>query len=185
MPAKGGCAANGRDAVETGRSDIRTPEGDRQAIAQMLYLYCRAMDRMDLPLGYSIWHEDGTADYGEGIFHGTGRGFVDFAAKAHAGMVTHSHQVTAIIIDLDGDRAASESYVTAALRIKDGDRLLETTTRGRYLDRWSHRGGRWAIDRRIYVHDLDDTREVQPTSIPPRSARDRSDPSYAVLEFRS
>ena len=37
---------------------------DRQAITDQIYRYCRAMDRIDHELGYSIWHEDAVADYG-------------------------------------------------------------------------------------------------------------------------
>ena len=33
---------------------MRSAVEDRQAITEMLYRYCRAMDRMDVPLGYSI-----------------------------------------------------------------------------------------------------------------------------------
>ena len=86
-----------------------------------------------------------------------------------------------IIIHLNGDQAASESYVTAVLRFAEGGRVREITTRGRYLDRWSYRDRRWAIEKRVYVHALDDVREVQPTGIPPRGARDETDPSYAIL----
>jgi len=159
----------------------RSAADDRQAIAQQIYLYCRAMDRMDRPLGYSIWHEDGEADYGEAIFRGTGHGFIDFVNSRHAEMQAHSHQVTSLIIFLDGDRATSESYVTAALRMVDGEGEKELTVRGRYLDGWSCRAGRWAIDKRVFVHDFEDIRLVQPTGIPSRGARDRSDPSYALL----
>jgi len=167
--------------VTKSKVEERSETSDRQAITQMLHLYCRAMDRMDLALGYSIWHDDGEADYGEAIFRGTGRGFVDFVAEAHRRMIAHSHQVTTITIRLAGDRAASESYVIAALRFAEGEQLRETTTRGRYLDRWSFRNGRWAIDKRVYAHDFADVRDVQPTSIPTRASRDRSDPSYEVL----
>lgn len=159
----------------------RTPADDRQQIAEQLYRYCRAMDRMDAELGYSIWHDHGEADYGESIFRGTGRGFIDFVNAAHARMIAHSHQVTTIIIELDGDRAASESYVTTALRIADGDQINEVTSRGRYLDRWSYRGGRWAIDTRIYAHDFDDVRAVTPGPIPSALRRDKTDLSYQVL----
>ena len=161
----------------------RSAADDVQAITKQIYLYCRAMDRMDVNLGYSIWHADGEADYGEAIFQGTGRGFVDWVTKTHAGMVRHSHQVSNIIVNLDGDRAASESYVTAALRMENADGLVEITTRGRYLDRWSCREGRWAIDRRVYVHDFDDVRRIEATQIAGTSTRDRSDPSYAILEL--
>ena len=37
---------------------------DRQAITEMIYRYCRSVDRLDIPLGHSIWHEDAIADYG-------------------------------------------------------------------------------------------------------------------------
>jgi len=159
----------------------RTAADDRDAIRNVLGLYCRAMDRMDRELGYTIWHEDGEADYGEGIFTGSGRGFIDFVTPTHAGMANHSHQITTTIIDLDGDRAASETYVIAALRIIEGGQMQEVTTRGRYLDRWSFRGGRWAIDRRVYLHDFADVRPVTDTPIPTRGTRDRSDLSYTVL----
>jgi hypothetical protein len=161
----------------------RNAAEDRQAIAHVLYQYCRAMDRMDIPLGYSIWHEDGEADYGEGLFQGTGKGFVDFAAKSHTGMIAHSHQVTAIIINLKGDRAASEAYVTAVLRFEENGVFKEMTARGRYLDRWSFRDGRWAIDKRVFLNDLADIRQVEPAGFGSRSARDTSDPSYAILDL--
>lgn len=162
----------------------RRPADDLLAIQQQLYRYCRAMDRMDAALGYSMWHDDGEADYGEAIFRGTGRDFVDFVTRAHATMIAHSHQITNMIVELADDQAASESYVTAALRLSDGDDLKQVTIRGRYLDRWSCRGGWWAIDRRVYVHDFDDVRIIREISIPGNSARDRSDPSYAVLSNR-
>ena len=162
-------------------TEERSGVADKQAIAELLYLYCRAMDRMDIPLGYSIWHEDGEADYGESLYRGSGRGFVDFAAASHTPMLAHSHQVTTIIINLDGDQAASESYVTAVLRFTEDGRLKNITAQGRYLDRWSYRNGRWAIDKRVYIHDLDEVREVQPAGNVSRGARDRSTPSYAIL----
>ena len=156
---------------------------DIQDITRQIYLYCRAMDRMDQELGRSIWHPDGTADYGEGIFQGTGYGFVAFANESHARMVNHSHQITNIVIELEGDRAASESYVTAALRLTEHGVLKQITVRGRYLDQWSCRDGRWAIDKRTYAHDFDDIRPVEPTPLSARGIRDKTDLSYTVLNL--
>jgi SnoaL-like domain len=154
---------------------------DRQAITDLVYRYCRSMDRMDAELGYTIWHEGSEADYGEAIYRGSGRGFIDWVCESHRQLDFHSHQVTNIIIELDGDRASSESYVTAALRSTEAGRHMQMTVRGRYLDRWSRRQQRWGIDKRIYVHDFDDVREITQTSIPGWGKRGRSDPSYAVL----
>jgi hypothetical protein len=161
----------------------RTPADDRDAIVRQVYAYCRAMDRMDVELGYAVWHEGGEADYGPSIFQGTGRGFVDYVTKGHATLTAHSHQVTNVLLTLEGDRATSESYVTAALRSETEQGLMQTTVRGRYLDRWSFRHGRWAIDKRVYVHDFDDVRAVTPSGLPSSARRDRSDPSYAILDL--
>lgn len=85
--------------------------------------------------------------------------------QAH-GCPATSHRVTNVLITLDGDRAGSEAYVIATLRRKDGNRLLQATACGRYLDRWSRREGCWAIDRRLYVHDFDEVREITETALP-------------------
>jgi hypothetical protein len=154
---------------------------DRQAISQVIYNYCRAMDRCDTELGYSVWHEDGEADYGV-HYRGTGRGFVDFTLEVHHRlMLAHSHQVTNIIIALHGDAAESESYVTATLRQRTDGRLLEITAHGRYLDRWSRRAGRWGIDKRVYLQDLDEVREVTGYTGETWGRRDREDPSYLLF----
>lgn len=154
---------------------------DRQAITDQIYRYCRAMDRIDHELGYSIWHEDGTADYGAAVYVGSGRGFIDQVCAQHAQLLVHSHQVSNVIIELDGNRAASEAYVTARLRMERGGKLLQIEVCSRYLDRWSRRDGRWAIDHRQAVMDLDEIREVTPMKAL-ETRRDRSDPSYAVLK---
>ncbi|MAT51651.1 MAG: hypothetical protein CMK32_10765 [Porticoccaceae bacterium] len=153
---------------------------DKQAIAEVIYRYCRAMDRIDHELGYSVWHEDGIADYGD-MFQGSGRGFIDWVCETHAAMVSHSHQVTNILIDVNGDRAGSEAYITVALRFEQDGKLMQLTGRGRYIDRWSKRDGRWAIDKRTYVQDFDDLREITATMVKGWSTRDRNDPSYQVL----
>lgn len=153
---------------------------DRQAIADQIHHYCRAMDRIDPELGYAVWHEGGTADYGP-MFSGTGRAFVDWVCETHGGMVAHAHRIANILIRLDGETAASEAYVHATLRFEQDGVLRQASVFGRYLDRWSKRDGRWAIDARVYVQDFDDIRDVGTQIVTPWGRRDRSDPSYAVL----
>lgn len=155
---------------------------DREAIVDQLYRYCRAMDRIDHALGYSVWHEDGTADYGPDIYIGSGRGFVDHVCAQHARTLGHSHQLSNIVLEIDGDKAASESAVTATLRIERDGKLMQIMVWSRYVDTWSKRGGRWAIDHRIAINDFDEIREVTPLRPTKRGSRDRADPSYAVLK---
>ena len=57
------------------------------------------------PVPAGVWHDDGTADY-EGIFEGTGHGFVDWVWESHARMSVHSHQITNVLCEIAGDRAS-------------------------------------------------------------------------------
>ena len=159
----------------------------KQAITDVIYTYCRALDRMDWDLAHTVWHADGTADYGAGMYQGTGAGFLEWVWQQHAAMMGHSHQITNVLIEVDGDRAASEAYVTAALRLEQdaNAQATEIVSRGRYVDTWSRRDGRWAIDHRRFVEDFTTTYAVtamEPADAALRSSRrDRDDPSYAAL----
>jgi hypothetical protein len=153
----------------------------KQQITEALYTYCRAVDRVDRELGYSIWHDDATVDYGDSIYRGTGRGVIDYICDSHLKGVVHSHQLTNILIKLDADRAFSETYVTSGARFIFDGTLSQITTRGRYLDRWSRRTGRWGIDKRFFAHDFGDIRPITPNPLPTRFSLDRNDPSYALF----
>ena len=156
----------------------------RQLITELIYRYCRSVDRLDIELGHSIWHEDGYADYGKDVYQGSGRGAIDFICAQHRHTLHHSHQVSNILIDLSGDRASSESYVTANLRMKRGTALVQMSVWGRYIDSWSRRNGRWGLDKRLSIRDFDEVREIKPIYEHDVGRRDRSDPSYLVLRDR-
>lgn len=153
---------------------------DKQSIIEQIYRYGRGVDRMDVPLTRACWHADGTADY-KAMFEGSVDALLEWMWKVHDGMQTHSHQMSNILIELDGDRAVSETYATVALRTA-GDAPRDIIARGRYLDRWSRRDGVWAIDHRIHITDHMTTFAV-PSPLPaePAGARDRTDPSYSLL----
>ena len=139
---------------------------------------------MDKEMAYRVWHEDGTADY-DAIFEGTGHGFVDWVWEAHEPMDAHSHQMTNILIEVDGDGATSATYAIVTLRTKrapDGSASL-ITSRGRYLDRWSRRGGVWAIDHRVHVQDVSSTETIPAERVEdstPRATRDGGFPCHFV-----
>ncbi|NQZ95617.1 MAG: nuclear transport factor 2 family protein [Myxococcales bacterium] len=162
---------------------------DKQAITEVIYRYSRGLDRMDKEMAYRVWHEDGTADY-DAIFEGTGHGFVDWVWEAHEPMDAHSHQMTNILIEVDGDGATSETYAIVTLRTKrapDGSASL-ITSRGRYLDRWSRRGGVWAIDHRVHVQDVSSTETIPADRVEdstPRATRDEKDASRGLFSRRN
>lgn len=154
---------------------------DKQAITEMIYRYCRSVDRLDIPLGHSIWHEDAVADYGPDVYRGNGRGAIDHICAQHRHTLHHSHQVSNILIDVQGDQAGSESYVTATLRMKRGEGLKQVMVWSRYIDSWSRRHGRWGLDKRIAIRDFDEMRDVTAMYDHAVGRRDRDDPSYTVL----
>lgn len=160
----------------------------KQAITEQLHRYCRGLDRMDRAMAEAVWHPGGTADYGATMFQGTGSGFLDWVWAAHEGFARHSHMVSNALIDVDLDAgtAVSECYVEVWLRTRPHDGVVnDLLGRGRYVDRWSEREGRWAIDHRIYVDDLQRMETSPATSMTDGSTatgrRDPTDPSAAVL----
>ena len=94
-------------------------------ITSVIHRYCRASDRIDAELGYSVWHEGSTVDYGAG-FKGTGPEFTDYACEYHRRVSLPRRRN--ILIALDGERATSETYVVARLLEAKGDRFLVTPT---------------------------------------------------------
>jgi SnoaL-like domain len=121
----------------------------KQAITEVLHRYCHAVDRIDHKMGSTIWHPDGLAHY-EGIFEGTGQEFMAWCLDSMRQMDGVSHQLTNILIEVDGDRATSESYVHACERTAGNDIIVY----GRYSDKWSFRDGEWRIDERSFHNDV-------------------------------
>ena len=159
---------------------------DKQAIRDVLSRYCRGLDRMDKEMALSVWYPEGTADY-QGIYEGTGHGFIEWVWGAHAAMERHSHQITNVLIELDGEQATSEAYVTVVLwTLPDSEgRQQELVGRGRYLDRWEKRGDGWAIMHRIHVLDMSSAFALDRADISDGSRRDPSDPSFQFITRQS
>ena len=167
-----------------GRPDPATL-ADKMAIQEQIRAYCRAVDRLDLPLGHAVFHEDSQVDYGANYYQGSGRGVVDLICKHHLGLVSHSHQVTNVLIEVTGNTAGSESYVYGTMR-RDigGGKQVQIGVWGRYLDRWEKREDCWRIARRMVVYDHEEAREAIPMGQEILSRRDGDDPSYRFLTAR-
>lgn len=153
----------------------------REEIQEVVSRYFRAMDRVDDELGYSIFHDDGYGDYGPGIFSGPGRELIDWLNDYNRTLVTSHHQMSNCTISVQGDRAASETYVTATLVRADDEGHVLRRVYGRYIDTLSRRDGRWAIDHRFYRRDFFWEERVDGISIGASATRTTEDPSYAAF----
>ena len=159
----------------------------KDAIRDAIYRYCRVLDRMDKQGAYDLWNENSTALY-HGIFEGSGPGFVDWVWEAHAALERHSHQITNVLIEVSGESAVSESYVTVTLwPPADAEGTVqEIVARGRYLDKWSVQSGRdgrkrWGIDSREHIVDMHSVVTVTPGDVAAESRRDSQDPSFKLF----
>ena len=150
----------------------------KDAIREQIYNYGRGLDRMDKPLALSVFHSDATVAIGAEM---TGAEWVESAWRTHEQIAAHSHQMTNILIKVDGDTAVSESYFMASLRAEPTSETANTTLHvGRYVDRWSKRSGRWAMDHRAIVVDFRTTHVSTGPNPPSAGRRDTTDPSYQI-----
>jgi 3-phenylpropionate/cinnamic acid dioxygenase small subunit len=122
---------------------------DEHEIRNVLYRYCRGVDRRDFDLVRSCYHPDATDDHGS--FVGGVDDFIAFITKGLQRYEQTMHVIANVLIDVQGDVAHSEAYTLAFHRVR------ETTTKPvrdytvglRYVDRFERRGGAWAIADRV------------------------------------
>ncbi len=178
----------------------------RRDIEAVITRYCRALDRADLALMETVYWPDGRDIHG--IYSGSAEEFVPFIIREIRNFfVMGTHCVMNIAIEIDGDRASSESYLYSACRVKSEtvpDILGERYTRlcaglgldsghehfvmaGRYLDQFQRRNGEWRIFQRQVVMDWNDpgssqqiTDEGMMANLRPMSEWGEGDPIYRL-----
>jgi SnoaL-like domain len=124
---------------------------DKQAIAEALVRYCHGVDRCDLGLLKSAFWPDGTADYGTSVL--PSHGFCEGLVPLLLAMTSTMHNLSNILISLDGDRARAMSNCVAYHQTGGPEGPAELIAGGRYLDDLEKRGGEWRIFSRVYVLD--------------------------------
>ncbi|RAY12794.1 nuclear transport factor 2 family protein [Actinomadura craniellae] len=124
---------------------------DKQEIYEVLARYLRAVDRGDVEGVLACYLPDATEDHG-GVFTGSARDYV----AGIADVLTHPrartmHCMTNVLIDLDGDQARAESYVTTFSRVRTPDGIGHAFVGARIIDRLERRDDRWGIAHRALV----------------------------------
>lgn len=156
----------------------------RNAITDVLLRYVRGVDRRDWDLVRECYHPDAHQDHG--AYDGGVDGLIEWSRDWHANVPTTMHVISNILIELNGDVAVAESYVTVHQMQPDESGALVYSTAGcRYLDRFEYRAdGGWRIADRIVP--LVFTRPLDPAGDQPaitgalQSRRDQTDAIYAV-----
>lgn len=161
----------------------------QQAIHDALAAYCRGMDRCDLALAASGWHVDATAHY---LDHPS-RPFIEVLESGQALIATKAgvaHRILNVHIVVAGDRAVSEAYGDSVIQEYPADGIVvERQYRGRYIDRWQYRDGRWAICHRRYIADIFAEHRLDIADWPEWALRaskaGREDESYEAYDWLS
>lgn len=127
----------------------------KDEIRDVLYRYCRGVDRCDYELIRSCYHPDATDDHGEYV--GDVDGFVAHCAANLGRFERTMHFLGNVFVEVDVDsgRARSEAYVIAHhhLRAGHGKPERDFTVNLRYVDDFEQRGGEWRIAARVCVFE--------------------------------
>lgn len=124
---------------------------DRTAILDCIAHHARGHDRHDVELLTAAYHADGIDEHGNAI--NPGPQYAEWANAIHAaGSLSHTHNITTHVCEIDGDSAHCESYVLVCLLNNDGKsaRIIS----GRYIDRLERRDGVWKIALRRTTVDV-------------------------------
>jgi hypothetical protein len=147
---------------------------DKQACAEVMMTYCRAIDHQDEELLRSVFHPGSQHRHGfigpssEPDRASSPEEPGDFVAYAFAVLATHTrthHQLGNIFVEIEtgADVAYTEAYFTAyhRLRAKDDpkasplayDTEMDVWVGGRYMDRMEKRDNVWKITHRTGLRD--------------------------------
>lgn len=126
---------------------------DKEAIRNIIHRYGRSVDRCDVESMKACYWPDSFDDHG--FFSGNGQEFGEYVVPILKQIVSSIHAMTNTIIDLDGDRAFSETQWSVVHRLADGEDFFDFWHQGRYLDVFEKRDGEWRIFVRTTVSDMD------------------------------
>ena len=144
---------------------------DKAECTELVLRVARAIDRRDAELLASLFHPDATDDHG--MFVGTATDFIAFVMPLLATMKQTQHVLGQTLVELDGNRAAGETYFVAHHTLTSPDGTIFMIAAGRYLDRFERRDGAWKIAHRHAVYDWNST-------VPSTDSFDRANPGTWV-----
>lgn len=143
-----------RFAKVPGRAQFLDELADREAIRDCLWRYCRGIDRCDADLLHSSFWPDALDSHAVpgkpplNAYVWIGK------VIPHLGRMDRTiHQVTNILIRIDGDKADCESHFWAVHQEERHGRTEDVHAAGRYLDKLECRDGDWRIARRHVLID--------------------------------
>jgi hypothetical protein len=133
---------------------------DRIAIRQLVENWVLWRDAGDWERFRTVWHADGRmmATW----FQGTADEFIRVSQEGWAKGVSILHFLGGNSIDLNGDRAISQTKMTISQRAKVHDVLCDVVCTGRFYDFIERRQGKWGLLHRQPIYEKDRLDPVDP-----------------------
>lgn len=125
---------------------------DKQAIYDILARYSRGVDRADVDLVAGCYHPDATENHG-GTFTGTAADYLAAMREVLPASGIMTHNLSNVLIELDGDKAVAESYNLAFVRMVKRGETFDTLTHARAVDEFERRDGEWRIAARHLTYE--------------------------------
>lgn len=125
----------------------------RRDIQKAIFNYMRGQDRLDHALQMTAFHTDSDVDCG--LLRGGPQAYTDFAQGFLATMKGSQHLVGQMDIDVDAEAGtgSGEIYFFAWHRLIEDGKDFDLFMAGRYIDEYSFKDGKWAIQRRREIID--------------------------------
>lgn len=156
---------------------------DRAMIQDVIYRWCRAIDRLDRQGMLDVFHPG--AHDSHGAYIGPIEGLVDWVFERHKPIMFSSHFIGNMLIEFASpDVALVESYIRTIqqypaaaknelAQLTGGpsgapDSAIDMFTSSRYLDRMEKRDGEWRIAHRTLIQDWKQIVEVREQALQPR-----------------
>lgn len=167
---------------------------DKQAIQELIHVYCNAADRRDYDKMRALYHEDATDDHG-GFFQGLAMDFIDQLPVIQESMDILHHNVTTVNIKLEDNGAEAvyaegEVYVLAFHKVKTDQGSFDLLVGGRYLDKYEKREGVWKFSHRAVVADWANVHDPSIVDLQnpliadsKMGTADLNDPSYSFFKL--
>jgi SnoaL-like domain len=135
---------------------------DRLAIRQLVDNWVVWRDAGDWTRFRTVWHEDGVMQ--ATWTQGTADEFIAMSKEGWAKGVSILHFLGGNSIDLNGDRAISQTKMTISQRALVHDVLVDVVCTGRFYDFIERRDGKWGFVLRQPIYEKDRMDPVDPAA---------------------
>ncbi|QLQ09760.1 MAG: nuclear transport factor 2 family protein [Nocardioidaceae bacterium] len=153
----------------------------KQEIYEVVLRYCRGVDRGDLAIVRSAYHDDAIEHHSG--FEGGIEEYLVWLQSAIAEYDGMMHLIGNHLATIDGDRAVAETYGLGIHWGGEPDDDRNFTSGVRFIDYLECREGRWGIVERWAVRDWrrSDVGMRMPLGSSHPGSRDENDPLYRAL----